>query len=107
MLSGLCGIVFYVSLGFVMVHTCGDKMNIRVMSIVVLFVDINGPLSPIMQSPPVTSISGNKGSDPHILKWFSPEVLKNQLPTMPPLPVQGQKVLTLDELEGARQALTN
>ncbi|XP_071093743.1 eukaryotic translation initiation factor 4E transporter-like isoform X2 [Haliotis cracherodii] len=75
---------------------------------------VNGPLSPNLSctSPAQfinsqAALNGNNNitktstaSDPNILKWFSSDVLKNHMPTMPPLPTQGQKVLTLDDLEG-------
>ncbi|BFZ04655.1 hypothetical protein BsWGS_07696 [Bradybaena similaris] len=35
-----------------------------------------------------------------IQRWFSPDILKNQLPSMPPLPAKGNQVMTVDELEG-------
>lgn len=76
--------------------------------------DVNGPLSPNLSctSPAQfinsqAALNGNNKitiastpPDPNILKWFSSDVLKNHMPTMPPLPTQGQKVLTLDDLEG-------
>ena len=62
----------------------------------------DGPISPgNMQSPMISNGNNNilKQETPNLTKWFSSDMLKNQLPTMPPLNIQGQKVLTLDELE--------
>lgn len=59
----------------------------------------NGPISP---GVPVSMVSVSNSSKPdniNLMKWFNTDVLKTQLPTMPPLPVQGQRVLTLDEIE--------
>lgn len=53
---------------------------------------MNGPYS---VGTPVSSAS-NGGE---IFKWFRPEVLKTQLPSMPPLPTHGTKVMTVDEIE--------
>ncbi|CAE1287557.1 EIF4ENIF1 [Acanthosepion pharaonis] len=49
-------------------------------------------------------LSNTGGAD--VLKWFDSEVLRNQLPNMP-LPPQGQKVVTVDELERCQQAVSN
>ncbi|CAH1801592.1 unnamed protein product, partial [Owenia fusiformis] len=38
-------------------------------------------------------------------KWFGNDVLKQQLPTMPPLPAAGKKVMTLDEIERQQQQM--
>lgn len=55
-----------------------------------------------LQSLGLSSSTG--GAD--VLKWFDSEVLRNQLPNMP-LPPQGQKVVTVDELERCQQAVSN
>ncbi|KAK3609766.1 hypothetical protein CHS0354_022625 [Potamilus streckersoni] len=70
---------------------------------------INGPVSPsALTQPVVTSaasfISGNNnlvggGEQANLLKWFGSDVLKTQLPNLPPLPHQGQRVMTVDEIE--------
>ena len=60
----------------------------------------DGPLSPGHMSVSMATMStGNKPESVNLMKWFGTDVLKNSLPTMPPLPVQGQRVLTLDEIE--------
>ncbi|PVD31744.1 hypothetical protein C0Q70_07162 [Pomacea canaliculata] len=62
---------------------------------------VNGPLASLGSSV-VTStapLNNRHPSDGEILKWFSPEVLKTQLPSMPPLPTHGTKVMTVDEIE--------
>ncbi|KAK7087352.1 eukaryotic translation initiation factor 4E transporter-like isoform X2 [Littorina saxatilis] len=58
---------------------------------------MNGPYS---VGAPV-SVAGNNcvPSEGEIFKWFGPEVLKTQLPSMPPLPTHGTKVMTVDEIE--------
>ncbi len=43
----------------------------------------------------------------NLSKWFGNDLFKQQLPTMPPLPTQGQKVLTVDEIERRSQTVTN
>ena len=43
--------------------------------------------------------SGGGPADTNLTKWFGSDVLKQQLPNMPPLPSQGQRVLTVDEIE--------
>ncbi|XP_052798817.1 uncharacterized protein LOC128230525 isoform X2 [Mya arenaria] len=53
----------------------------------------NGPISP--GQLPVSM----GGKPDNLMKWFGSDVLKTSLTTMPPLPVQGQRVLTLDEIE--------
>lgn len=58
---------------------------------------MNGPFS---MGVPVSATGNNCGpSEGEILKWFGPEVLKTQLPSMPPLPTHGTKVMTVDEIE--------
>ena len=62
----------------------------------------SGPLSP--GSRPISSpnmsalLSGHGGVDSNLAKWFGADLLKQQVP-MPPIPIQGQKVLTVDEIE--------
>ncbi|XP_061162294.1 eukaryotic translation initiation factor 4E transporter-like isoform X2 [Saccostrea echinata] len=58
---------------------------------------LNGPISP----------NNNKGNEPNLLKWFGTDVLKTPLPHMPPLPTQGQRVMTVDEIERYTQAVSN
>ncbi|XP_048729032.2 eukaryotic translation initiation factor 4E transporter-like isoform X3 [Ostrea edulis] len=58
---------------------------------------LNGPISP----------NSNKSNDPNLLKWFGTDVLKTPLPHMPPLPTQGQRVMTVDEIERHTQAVSN
>ncbi|WAR03166.1 4ET-like protein [Mya arenaria] len=53
----------------------------------------DGPISP--GQLPVSM----GGKPDNLMKWFGSDVLKTSLTTMPPLPVQGQRVLTLDEIE--------
>ncbi|KAL3856403.1 hypothetical protein ACJMK2_011168 [Sinanodonta woodiana] len=70
---------------------------------------INGPVSPSALSQPVVTsaasfINGNNnlvgaGEQANLLKWFGSDVLKSQLPNLPPLPHQGQRVMTVDEIE--------
>ncbi|KAH9489343.1 hypothetical protein Btru_051681 [Bulinus truncatus] len=43
--------------------------------------------------------AGGKGDIGGIQRWFSSDILKTQLPSMPPLPTQGSQVMTVDELE--------
>jgi hypothetical protein len=40
-------------------------------------------------------------------KFFSADMLRQQLPNMPPLPPQGQRVLTVDEIERRQQTVTH
>ena len=51
------------------------------------------------------------GSDPGsggLSKFFSADMLRQQLPNMPPLPAaQGQRVLTVDEIERRQQTVTH
>jgi hypothetical protein len=63
----------------------------------------NGPLSPNPNYP--KAVSPNPGAD--LSKWFQMDMLKQHLPAMPPIPGQGQNVLTVDELERRQQVLTN
>jgi hypothetical protein len=53
---------------------------------------MNGPYS-------VGAAVTSAGSDGEIFKWFGSDVLKTQLPSMPPLPTHGTKVMTVDEIE--------
>lgn len=82
-----------------------------------------GPLSPAALSATIQRVASphssmkmngalamssavNGGSGPKvdlnsgIQRWFSPDILKTQLPSMPPLPTKGNQVMTVDELEG-------
>lgn len=60
----------------------------------------DGPVSPGHMAVSMATVSaGNKPDSVNLMKWFGTDVLKTSLPTMPPLPVQGQRVLTLDEIE--------
>ena len=55
-----------------------------------------------IQPPPVSTMNSNGGRidvNAGIQRWFSPDILKTQLPRMPPLPTHGNKVMTVDELE--------
>lgn len=49
----------------------------------------------------VTALNGNNNfkQDANLMKWFGTDMLKTQLPNMPPLPAQGQRVMTVDEIE--------
>ena len=49
----------------------------------------------------VTAVNGNNNfkQDANLMKWFGTDMLKTQLPNMPPLPAQGQRVMTVDEIE--------
>ncbi|XP_074643691.1 uncharacterized protein LOC141900609 isoform X2 [Tubulanus polymorphus] len=62
----------------------------------------NGPLSPGVYpkaaSPNMT--------DSNLTKWFGMDLLKQQLPNMPPLPAPGQRVMTVDEIERRQQVVT-
>lgn len=67
-----------------------------------IFVYISdGPVSPGVPVSMVTVSNSGKPENINLMKWFGNDMLKTQLPTMPPLPVQGhaQRVLTLDEIE--------
>ncbi|KAK6189891.1 hypothetical protein SNE40_001863 [Patella caerulea] len=56
----------------------------------------NGPLSPNVGN----ILQQNNSPEGNIFnKLFGGNVLKSQLPSMPPLPVQGQRVMTVDEIE--------
>ncbi|KAL4223713.1 stem cell population maintenance [Mactra antiquata] len=61
----------------------------------------NGPVSPGVPVSMVTVSNSGKPENINLMKWFGNDMLKTQLPTMPPLNVQGhaQRVLTLDEIE--------
>lgn len=69
---------------------------------------MNGPLSP------GRPIQGSQGGVPgmagaegmNLQKWFG-NIQSQQLPSMPPLPQQGQKVLTVDEIERRQQMVTH
>lgn len=58
---------------------------------------MNGPFS--MGAPASEAPNNCVGTQGEIFKWFGPEVLKTQLPSMPPLPTHGTKVMTVDEIE--------
>ncbi|XP_052245299.1 eukaryotic translation initiation factor 4E transporter-like isoform X2 [Dreissena polymorpha] len=58
----------------------------------------NGPVSP-GQLVSSMATPASKPESANLMKWFGSDVLKTSLSTMPPLPVQGQRVLTLDEIE--------
>lgn len=58
---------------------------------------LNGPISP----------NSGKGNEPNLMKWFGTDVLKTSLPHMPPIPTQGQRVMTVDEIERHTQAVSN
>ena len=49
----------------------------------------------------VRALNGNNNfkQDANLMKWFGTDMLKTQLPNMPPLPAQGQRVMTVDEIE--------
>ncbi|XP_052074666.1 eukaryotic translation initiation factor 4E transporter-like isoform X2 [Mytilus californianus] len=57
---------------------------------------MGGPVSPGLYN-------GNnnltKPGEPNLFKWFGNDVLKGQIPNMPPLPQQGTRVMTVDEIE--------
>ncbi|XP_076108608.1 uncharacterized protein LOC143076653 isoform X1 [Mytilus galloprovincialis] len=57
---------------------------------------MGGPVSPGLYN-------GNnnltKTGEPNLFKWFGNDVLKGQIPNMPPLPQQGTRVMTVDEIE--------
>ena len=42
-----------------------------------------------------------------LAKFFGNDVLRQQMPSMPPLHAQGQKVLTVDEIERRQQTVTH
>lgn len=65
--------------------------------IVHVFAVLNGPISP----------NSGKGNEPNLMKWFGTDVLKTSLPHMPPIPTQGQRVMTVDEIERHTQAVSN
>jgi hypothetical protein len=59
-------------------------------------------------SPNMAALLGSRqGMDTNLAKWFSNDVFKQQMPVMPPLPAQGQKVLTVDEIERRQQTVTH
>ena len=70
---------------------------------------MNGQVSPgnMMRASGGQMFGGARAGmmDPNLglAKWFSPELLKQQVANMPPLPMQGQKVLTVDEIERLQQ----
>ncbi len=75
---------------------------------------MNGPLSPGglnrqgAVSPNLAAMFGNRpGIDNNLAKWFGTDILKQQLPNMPPLPIQGQRVMTVDEIERRQQTVTH
>lgn len=53
---------------------------------------LGGPLSPGLYNG-----NNNLTKEPNLLKWFGNDVLKGQVP--PPLPQQGTRVMTVDEIE--------
>ena len=75
---------------------------------------MNGPLSPSgynrAASPNISAMLASRGPalDNNLAKFFGPDILKQQMPRMPPLPTQaGQRVLTVDEIERRQQMVTN
>ena len=71
---------------------------------------LNGPQSPGVGnvSPQMAALIGSRpGGDANLTKWFGSDVFKQQLPNMPPLPTQGQRVLTVDEIERRQQTVTH
>lgn len=75
-----------------------DVCIAKVLFIVVhVFAVLNGPISP----------NSGKGNEPNLMKWFGTDVLKTSLPHMPPIPTQGQRVMTVDEIERHTQAVSN
>ena len=73
---------------------------------------MNGPLSPggyNRAASPMTAMLGNRGPalDNNLAKFFGADIFKQQMPNMPPLPAQGQRVLTVDEIERRQQMVTN
>jgi hypothetical protein len=61
---------------------------------------MNGPRSAGIQNAQMHALLGRQQSgDTNLTKWFGSDMLKQQLPNMPPLPSQGQRVLTVDEIE--------
>lgn len=69
-------------------RTC-QKADFWIHACYLLFVVLNGPISP----------NNSKANEPNLLKWFGTDVLKTPLPHMPPIPTQGQRVMTVDEIE--------
>ena len=57
---------------------------------------IGGPISPGIYNG---NNNMTKPGEPNLLKWFGNDVLKGQIPNMPPLPQQGTRVMTVDEIE--------
>jgi len=74
---------------------------------------MNGPLSPgglnrPVSPNPMAALFGARGATGNNLaKWFGNDVLRQQMPNMPPLPTQGQKVMTVDEIERRQQTVTH
>lgn len=89
---------------------------VQIILIVPLFIfsdGLTGPISPgLVQhsglSANLNALLGAQGTiDNNLAKWFSSDVLKQQNSPMPPLPGQGQKVMTVDEIERRQQMVTN
>ncbi|XP_052832756.1 eukaryotic translation initiation factor 4E transporter isoform X3 [Octopus bimaculoides] len=63
---------------------------------------VSGSSSQKSSSSSLGNMTNTSGAD--VLKWFDSDSLRTQLPNMP-LPPQGQKVFTVDELERNQQAV--
>ena len=74
---------------------------------------MNGPLSPggyqRSASPNLSAMLGPRrpAFDNNLAKFFGADIFKQQMPNMPPLPAQGQRVLTVDEIERRQQMVSN
>lgn len=66
------------------------------------FISVSGSSSQKSNPPSLGNLANASGAD--VLKWFDSDSLRTQLPNMP-LPPQGQKVFTVDELERNQQAV--
>ena len=61
---------------------------------------------PAMNATNLNALFGS-GVENNLAKWFNSDLLKQQGPVMPPLPSQGQRVMTVDEIERRQQMVTN
>lgn len=80
-----------------LLYVCCECIAKVLFIIVHVFAVLNGPISP----------NSGKGNEPNLMKWFGTDVLKTSLPHMPPIPTQGQRVMTVDEIERHTQAVSN
>ncbi|XP_052832755.1 eukaryotic translation initiation factor 4E transporter isoform X2 [Octopus bimaculoides] len=80
------------------VHPAANVLQMQFM----LHGRISGSSSQKSSSSSLGNMTNTSGAD--VLKWFDSDSLRTQLPNMP-LPPQGQKVFTVDELERNQQAV--